>query len=182
MDDALPNTVEEHKKNMPKKINFHSLIISTTRFGEITNEKKSTDKTVQVIKDIIESAGYDLVGNEFCPDVPALIEEKMRRMLVAENVDVVISSGGTGISPKDQTIEVMMHLNMKILPGFGELFRALSYKEIGTAAIMSRAEAFIHDKKCVFCLPGSPKAVKLALEKIVIPEVGHILSQIRKKE
>jgi molybdenum cofactor biosynthesis protein B len=96
-------------------------------------------------------------------------------MLKSRKINVIIMSGGTGISPKDVTIEAVQQILEKELPGFGELFRNLSYRTIGSAALMSRALAGVVKGKVIFCLPGSPNSISLALENLILPEVSHIL-------
>jgi len=102
-------------------------------------------------------------------------------MLKASKVDAIITCGGTGINPSDVTIETLEPILEKELPGFGELFRHLSYQEIGSAAVMTRAVAGVAKGKVIFCLPGSPNAAKLCLEKLILPETGHIILHARGK-
>lgn len=178
----LPDTVKEHKEQEVKKVIFSIIIVSTSRFNEMKNNAPSTDKTMAVVESLVLEKGHALLKKIFVPDDFEKLKEEVESSLLASDVDAVITSGGTGISPKDCTIKVLKALDPILLPGFGELFRQLSYEEIGAASILSKSEAFLIGKKCVFCLPGSPKAVKLALEKIILPEIGHILSQLRKIE
>ncbi|MHA1679708.1 MAG: MogA/MoaB family molybdenum cofactor biosynthesis protein [Promethearchaeota archaeon] len=178
----LPDTVKEHKKHDVKDIHFALLIISTSRYNENVNGTASSDRTGEIVMDMMATAGYSVVKTEFVPDSRELIQERVERALENPRVDAIITSGGTGISPKDQTIASIESLNVSPLPGFGELFRQLSFNEIGTASILSRSEAYTAGRKCIFCLPGSPRAVKLGLEQIIIKEIGHVLSQLRKEE
>jgi molybdenum cofactor biosynthesis protein B len=108
-----------------------------------------------------------------------MIQETMLEMLHSYEVDAIISTGGTGITPADVTIEAVRPIIEKELPGFGELFRHLTYQEIGSAAVMSRAMAGVALGKAVFCLPGSPHAVKLCLERFILPETAHIVLHAR---
>jgi molybdenum cofactor biosynthesis protein B len=119
------------------------------------------------------------VSRDLVPDDKTLIEVFVKKALQSMNVDAIIISGGTGIAPSDVSIETVESLLEKDLPGFGELFRAISYGEIGSAALMSRAIAGVAWKKAVFCIPGSPNAVKTYLEKLILPEVGHIILHAR---
>ncbi len=165
-----------------KNVVFDVIIISTTRYNEIRSGIASSDRTIEVIKSCIGNASCMIHDIVFVPDDEKMIADAVAKHAVMQGVDAILTSGGTGISPKDRTIDVIRDMACKELSGFGELFRFLSYQDVGTAAYLSRSEAFIVDKKVMFCLPGSPKAVKLALEKLIIPEIGHILSQLRKIE
>ncbi|RJS85086.1 molybdenum cofactor biosynthesis protein MoaB, partial [Candidatus Bathyarchaeota archaeon] len=107
------------------------------------------------------------------------IQRTVLRMLKSRKIDVIITCGGTGISPSDVTIEAVRPLLEKELEGFGELFRLLSYQEIGSAALLTRAVAGVSKGKVIFCIPGSPNSVKLSLEKLVIPEAAHIIKHAR---
>jgi len=123
-----------------------------------------------------------VVFREIVPDDAVLIGEYVGRALGSEKVDAIIVCGGTGISPRDVTIEAVRPMLVKTLPGFGELFRKLSFDEIGSAAVLTRALAGVANQgKAVFCIPGSPQAVRLVLEKLILPEVGHILKHAREK-
>ena len=181
-DEPLPDTIKEHKHQQVKDIGFGAVIISTTRYKEKQNDDSSTDRTVEVIEVLVKEKGYKLVKTEFIPDDPVSIRLIVDAMLKNENIDVIITSGGTGISPRDKTIDALAIKDIPVLPGFGEIFRYLSYKEVGIPAMLSRSEAFFTNQKCIFCLPGSPKAVMLAIKSIILPEIVHILSQLRKSE
>jgi molybdenum cofactor biosynthesis protein B len=111
----------------------------------------------------------------------AAIRGAIRRMLALPGVDVVVLTGGTGFSPRDVTIDAVRPLLDQEVDGFGELFRALSYQQVGAAAMLSRAAAGLAGDKAVFLLPGSPKAVSLAMEKLILPETAHLLSQARRE-
>jgi len=110
-----------------------------------------------------------------------MIQKTIRGMLDSSEIDAIITSGGTGITPSDVTIEAVAPLLEKELPGFGELFRHLTYQDIGSAALMSRAIGGVAKGKAVFCLPGSPHAVKLCLERLILPETAHIVLHARGK-
>nr|MDO8119575.1 MogA/MoaB family molybdenum cofactor biosynthesis protein [Candidatus Sigynarchaeota archaeon] len=178
----LPDTVKEHKDHSASNVLFTIIIVSTTRYNEIQSGLESTDRTVDVIKSCIGTASHSIKGFTFIPDDEKMIANEIAKTVLMQDVDVIVTSGGTGISPKDQTVDVIRSMASKELAGFGELFRHLSYEDVGTAAFLSRAEAFIFNKKPVFCLPGSPKAVRLALERLILPEIGHVISQLRKVE
>jgi molybdenum cofactor biosynthesis protein B len=113
-------------------------------------------------------------------DEIAAIREAAEEALEAEGVDVVLFTGGTGVSPRDVTVEAVRPLFEKELPGFGELFRMLSYAEVGSAAMLSRATAGVARRKAIFLLPGSPAAIELAGGKLVLSEAAHLIAQIRR--
>jgi molybdenum cofactor biosynthesis protein B len=131
-----------------------------------------TDESGRLIREILQHAGHTIVQYEILPDSP----ERIRRAVTdnVATVDGLIFTGGTGIAPRDCTIEALRPMLSKELEGFGELFRMLSYQEIGSAAMMSRALAGISHGKIVVALPGSPSACRLALDKLLLPELGHM--------
>ena len=132
----------------------------------------ATDESGRLIRELLESAGHRVASYEVLPDTPERIAGAVRKGL--SELDGVIVNGGTGIAARDSTIEAIRPLLDKELEGFGELFRLLSYQEIGSAAFMSRALAGISGGKIVVALPGSPDACRLAMEKLLLPELGHI--------
>ena len=132
----------------------------------------ASDESGRLIKELLEGAGHRVMHYEVLPDTPEQIAAAVRRGL--RDLDGVIVNGGTGIAARDSTIEALRPLIEKELEGFGELFRALSYQEIGSAAFLSRALAGIGSGKIIVALPGSPNACRLAMEKLLLPELGHI--------
>lgn len=175
----MEKTHLKHKHGAPKILNYSVLIVSDTRFLEVEKGEKSTDKTIPLIKKILEQKKQNFISSQIVPDERVRIKEVLLQLIKEKN-DIIITSGGTGISKRDITIETIKPLFEKTLEGFGELFRYLSYKEIGSSAMLSRASAGIINNKVIFCLPGSPNAVKLALENLIIPESGHIIKMIEK--
>jgi molybdenum cofactor biosynthesis protein B len=131
-----------------------------------------TDESGQVIREMLEKAGHTVAHYEILPDSPEQIRQAVIEAL--PSLDGIIINGGTGIAGRDSTIEAVRPLLNKELEGFGELFRMLSYQEIGSAAFLSRALAGISHGKIVVALPGSPDACRLAMEKLLIPELGHM--------
>jgi len=119
-------------------------------------------------------------GRAIVKDDPAVIRAAIKEQLAADGVQVVISTGGTGISSRDSTFEVVDALLEKRLDGFGELFRWLSFQQIGAAAMMSRATAGTASGRIVIALPGSERAVRLAMERLLLPELGHLIQQVSK--
>lgn len=137
------------------------------------------DRSGQAIQLLLQQAGHEIGAYRLIPDESAQIQEELRQLCDRSDLDVLIFNGGTGIAPRDVTYEVIVTLLDKTLPGFGELFRFLSYQEIGSRAIASRATAGIYRQKLLFSLPGSTNAVKLALEKLILPELPHLIRQLR---
>ncbi|RCJ30549.1 molybdenum cofactor biosynthesis protein [Nostoc minutum NIES-26] len=139
-----------------------------------------TDKSGQLIQQLLLSANHAVGSYAIIKDEPAQIQEKIESLGQNLNLDVLIFNGGTGIAPRDTTYDAIEKLLEKTLPGFGELFRFLSYQEIGSRAIASRAVAGIYQSKLIFSLPGSSNAVRLGMEKLILPELAHLVSQMRK--
>lgn len=174
---------EEHKREAPKKINIALIVVSTSRFNEIENNKPSSDKTIPLVKQIIEeNPSISLNFTEIIPDSKDHIKYLLNKLVKDTLLDSIIFSGGTGLTSKDITYETITPLLEKEIDGFGELFRYLSFKEIGSSAMLSRAIAGTLLGKIIFLLPGSPNAVKLALNKLILPELGHITYLIKKEE
>jgi molybdenum cofactor biosynthesis protein B len=161
---------EEHKHLSPQKVNCAVLIISDSR-------TEKTDESGKVLVEGLKGAGHEVVSFALLKNDREAIQSKMGELLHSVDVQAIITSGGTGASKMDMTIETMLPMFEKRLNGFGELFRYLTYKEIGTGSILSRATAGVALGKIIICLPGSLKAVKLALDKIILPEIGHLVRE-----
>ena len=131
-----------------------------------------TDESGQLLDDRINAAGHDVEGRYFSTDDIAAIQEKLVSLIENDTVDVVITTGGTGITKRDITPEAIGPLASKHIPGFGELFRMLSYRDIGTSTIQSRADAWLCDSTLVFALPGSPNAIRLAWDEILAHQLN----------
>jgi molybdenum cofactor biosynthesis protein B len=171
---------EIHKKEIRKSFSFALITISTSRyekFGDPALPEEADDLSGKIMKDLLELTGQEVPFYRLVPDEKNLITDAVLTAL-GSAADIVITTGGTGLAPKDVTIESLTPLFEKEIPGFGELFRYKSLEEIGTSVILTRAVAGVIKRKAVFCLPGSPNAVKLALSKIIIPEAGHIVRHI----
>ncbi len=134
----------------------------------------------QHIVDALVAAGHGVVARALVRDEPALIRAQLERFLEDPRVEVILSTGGTGISSRDTTIEVVESLLDKRLDGFGELFRMLSFAEIGAAAMLSRATAGLRGETLIFAMPGSPHAVALAMSRLIIPELSHLVWERRR--
>ncbi len=178
----MSESSREHKSKAPMKLNFAVFVSSSSRYQKLKEQQSVTDPSGDLIVELIEAAGYCVVSREILPDDRVLIGKYVANAIGSENVDVIIVCGGTGVSVTDVTIETVRPMMIKTLPGFGELFRKLSYDEIGPSAIMTRALAGVTDQgKAVFCIPGSPQAVKLVMKKLILPETGHIVKHAREK-
>ena len=165
-------TVHEHKKKAEKSLRIMVITVSDTR-------DETTDQSGQLIKEMLAEAGHRTADYQIVKDNPTEIEDLLRQTLGRKDLQVIILTGGTGIAPRDGTYEVVNRLMQKRLDGFGEIFRYLSYQDIGSAAIMSRACAGIAGDKVMISLPGSKGAVQLAMGQLVLPEMGHMVSQLR---
>lgn len=163
----------EHKHHAPPSVRCFIVTVSDTR-------TEDTDKSGRAIADLLTSAGHQVVGRIIVEDDAPLVRRTMTRQIASGAVDVIISTGGTGISSRDATFEAVSALFEKTLDGFGELFRMLSYQQIGAAAMLSRATAGLVAGRIVVALPGSEAAVRLAMEKLLLPELGHLVQQATK--
>ena len=170
-DDPRPSSkAHHHRKDAVAEVPTAVITVSDTR-------KLETDTGGQRVADLLTAAGQPVVHREIVPDEPAKIVGALEAQLDRKDVRAVILTGGTGVAPRDLTPEAVEPLLDRIVPGFGELFRTLSYEEIGSAALLSRALAGIARGKVVFVLPGSKGAVQLALEKLILPELGHLAAE-----
>ena len=160
----------EHKALAPASVRCYVITVSDTRTEE-------TDTGGRAIADLLIAAGHTVIGRMFVKDDPALVRGAIERQLASAEVQVVIATGGTGITSRDCTFEAVDALLEKRLYGFGELFRMLSFEQIGAAAMMSRASAGLAAGKIVMSLPGSEAAVRLAMERLLLPELGHLVQQ-----
>jgi molybdopterin adenylyltransferase len=160
----------DHKARAPLSVRCFVLTISDTRTEE-------TDTSGRAIVDLLTAAGHTIAGRAIVMDDADLVRGTVERHLANAEVQVIIMTGGTGITSRDSTYEAVSGLLQKRLDGFGELFRMLSYAEIGPAAMMSRACAGLVAGRIVVSLPGSEAAVRLAMERLVVPELGHLVQQ-----
>jgi len=175
----MSETAAKHKAEAPKSLNFAIIICSSSRYEKFKSTGEVNDPSGNLIAQVLHKHGHVIVSRTIVPDKKLLIERSVREALESGNIDVIISCGGTGISPTDVTIETVQPLLEKELHGFGEILRKVSYEQIGSAAILTRAIAGVSKRKAVFCLPGSPQAVSLALERLILPEAGHIVKHAR---
>jgi molybdopterin adenylyltransferase len=168
-----------HKVGANKSYEAAVISISTSRFvkyGSVKTPEEAEDISGRIIIDLLENAGHKLRLYALISDEGQSITEAIKT--VVNDVDVVITTGGTGLAPRDVTIEAVQQMIQKDIPGFGELFRLISYDEVGSSAMLTRASSGIVEKTAIFCLPGSPNAVKLAMEALILPELQHILLHV----
>ena len=163
----------EHKARAPRIVRCFIVTVSDTR-------TEATDASGDAIAGLLTAAGHGVAGRAIVKDEPDLVRGAIERQLARPDVQVIVTTGGTGVASRDTTYEAVTALLQKRLDGFGELFRMLSYQQIGSAAIMSRACAGLVAGRIVIALPGSEAAVRLAMEKLVIPELGHLVQQASK--
>ncbi len=161
----------DHHANQAASVRCAVVTVSDTRTRE-------TDKGGPLIVDRLKAAGHQLVGYEILPDSPVIIRQHIE-YLCAKGCDAVILTGGTGIAPRDTTYEALLPLIEKKLDGFAELFRMLSFEEVGPSALLSRALAGTRGKTLIFSLPGSPNAVQLAMDRLILPVLPHAAALLR---
>jgi molybdenum cofactor biosynthesis protein B len=162
-----------HRSEGPSTVRCFIVTVSDTR-------TEQTDTSGAAIAELLSAAGHLVVGRAVVKDDPLLVRAAVEAQLAAPEVGVIITTGGTGITSRDTTFEAISGLLEKRLDGFGELFRMLSFEQIGPAAMMSRACAGLVRRKILVSLPGSQAAVRLAMERLLIPELGHLVQQAGK--
>ncbi len=168
-------SVDDHRALSPAHVSCLVLTVSDTRTLE-------NDTSGQIIAGLLEEAGHTVTGRRTVRDEPAEVAAILREEIGRQAARVIITTGGTGISKRDSTYEAATALFEKQIDGFGELFRMLSFEEIGAAAMLSRATAGVAGGCAIFMLPGSMHAVRLAMERLVIPELGHIVRELTRHE
>jgi molybdenum cofactor biosynthesis protein B len=162
-----------HRADAPKTTRCAVVTVSDTRTRE-------TDRGGAAIVELLAEAGHEVAGRAIVPDDPDRVRGALQTQIAAPAVDVVITTGGTGLTRRDGTYEVVSTLLEKRIDGFGELFRGLSFQEIGPAAMLSRACAGLAGGTIVISLPGSEHAVRLAMTKLILPELGHLVREARR--
>jgi molybdopterin adenylyltransferase len=162
---------EQHKATAPSRVSCFVLTISDTR-------NETTDTSGRAIADLLGASGHHVAGRAIVKDEPADVVRVVSDQLSTAEVQVIITTGGTGLASRDSTYEALSELIEKRIDGFGELFRMLSYQDIGPAAMLSRASAGVARGKVIVSLPGAEAAVRLALSKLLIPELGHLVQQV----
>ena len=162
-------STEQHRKTAPASVRVFVLTISDTR-------TEADDSSGDAIVQLLTAAGHELAGRSIVKDDPGAVRAMVEN--AARTAEVVITTGGTGITSRDSTYEAITGLLDKRLDGFGELFRMLSFQDVGSAAMLSRACAGTVGRAAVFSLPGSESAVRLAMDRLIIPEVGHVVREL----
>ena len=170
---------QEHQKAASHEVKISIITVSTSKYIEAQKEKEVDDKSGALIRKMVEKTGYQIVSQKLIDDHIEMIRLTLLKSMYDEGAEAVIITGGTGISPRDITIESIRPLFDKELEGFGEVFRNISFHQIGSPAQLSRATAGVIDSRIVYCIPGSPNAVEPALE-IILPELPHAVSMARK--
>ncbi len=171
MSDASPRHAHHHhRKDAVREVPTVVVTVSDTRTLE-------TDTGGALVAELLEGGGHRVLERRIVPDEPGEIVSALEAALERDGCRAVVFTGGTGVAPRDVTPDTVEPRLERVVPGFGELFRLLSYEDIGSAAILSRALAGIARGRVVFVLPGSRGAVRLALDKLVLPEIGHLAAE-----
>ena len=166
-------SVQQHRAQSPSQVPCFVLSMSDTRTA-------GEDTSADAIVDLLQSAGHIVTGRRLLKDEPAEVTALVREEIARGAARVIITTGGTGIARRDSTYEAITRLFEKTIVGFGELFRVLSFQEIGAAAMLSRATAGVAGGRAIFVLPGSEHAVRLAMTRLILPELGHIARELTK--
>lgn len=169
----MSTTPEQHRREAPPSVRCAVITVSDTRTVE-------TDTSGQAIVQLLQSAGHEVVYRAIIRDEPEPMRQLLGELGARADVDAVLLTGGTGIGSRDQTFETVGSLLSKPMPGYGELFRMLSYHQIGSAAMLSRATGGLMGRTVVLVMPGSSAAVRLAMERLILPELGHLVREARR--
>lgn len=169
----MSEATQQHKQDAPPSLNCAVITVSDTRTLE-------TDSGGALLIELLTGAGHVLRKREIVPDEPSVMSPLLESFVGDDQIDAILMTGGTGVSTRDQTFETVSALLTKALPGYGELFRMLSYEEIGAAAMLSRAVGGIAGDTVLLTMPGSRAAVRLAMEKVILPELPHLARESRK--
>jgi molybdenum cofactor biosynthesis protein B len=172
-DSSTSPSVVEHRDSSPQHIHCAVITVSDTRTPE-------TDTGGATASDLLSEFGHQVVFREIVRDEPESIRRVIEQLRVRDEVDAILFTGGTGLGSRDQTFETVSALLTKALPGYGELFRMLSFEEIGAAAMLSRAVGGLIDRKVVLTMPGSPAGVRLAVQRLIGPELAHLVREARR--
>jgi molybdenum cofactor biosynthesis protein B len=169
----MSQSTQQHRSEAPKTVRCAVITVSDTRTLE-------NDLGGQMLEESLAAAGHTIARREIVPDDPNRIRSLIEELADATALDAILITGGTGIAARDQTYETVSGLLTKTLPGYGELFRMLSYEDIGPAAILSRTIGGVIGQVVLLTMPGSPAAVRLALDKLILPELAHVVYEARK--
>ena len=169
----MSQSTAQHRAEAPNRVRCAVITVSDTR-------TLATDRGGPIIVERLAAAGHEVVAREIVPDEPATMRSLLTALADRTDVDAILMTGGTGVGSRDQTFETVNGLLDKILPGYGELFRMLSFEQVGPAAMLSRAIGGLMHGKILLTMPGSPAAVQLAMDKLIVPEIGHLVREARK--
>jgi molybdenum cofactor biosynthesis protein B len=169
----MSQSTAQHRCESPKSVRCAVITVSDTRTLE-------TDRGGKLVVDLLTVGGHQLTARQIVRDDPREIEPLVLKLADPAATDAVLITGGTGIAARDKTFETISGLLTKTMPGYGELFRMLSYADIGPAAMLSRAIGGVINNVVVLTMPGSVAAVQLAMEKLIVPEIGHLVYEARK--
>ncbi|MGF3522727.1 MAG: MogA/MoaB family molybdenum cofactor biosynthesis protein [Candidatus Bathyarchaeia archaeon] len=175
----MSESTKTHKSHAPRKLNFAVFTCSTSRYEALQKGENPQDPSGDTVESLLKKAGHNVLFRRLIADDKAMIEHAVKSVVNNAAIDAAIFCGGTGVTQRDITIETVAPFLDKTLPGFGEIFRHLSYNQIGSAALMSRAIAGVANGKALFCIPGSPDAVRLSVELLISPEAPHIVKHAR---
>lgn len=175
----MSESSKKHKAVAPAQLNFGVFVCSTSRYRQQQKSVKTDDVSGDLIEALVKTAGHKVMFKKIISDDNTQIQNAVKNVLGSADLDAVIFCGGTGIAPSDVTIETVVPFLEKSLPGFGEFFRYLSYDKVGSAAMLSRAVAGVAKGKALFCIPGSPEAVRFSVETLILPEAPHIVRHAR---
>lgn len=171
---SLPDGTAAHRAAAPDSVRCAVLTISDTRTAD-------DDSSGGLIRDTLRLTGHKVADYQIVPDDPAAIQRMLTEWIANDDIKVILTNGGTGISARDTTYDAIAALLEKRIDGFGELFRMLSWQEIGSAAMLSRAVAGVAGNTLIVAMPGSTAAVRLAMSKLIVPELGHLVYEIDKQ-
>ena len=169
----MSQVVQEHRRQAPQSVACAVITVSDTRTPE-------TDAGGNLVAERLASAGHCVVERRIIRDEPTTMRALLLEFSARAEIEAVLLTGGTGLSSRDQTYETVSLLLTKTIPGYGELFRMLSYQQIGTAAMLSRAVGGLIGRTVVLTMPGSPAAVTLAMDNVILPELGHLLREAKR--
>jgi molybdopterin adenylyltransferase len=169
----MSHVADEHRRGAPEIVRCATVTVSDSR-------TLATDTGGQLLRELLAAAGFEVEAREIIPDDPSRMRPLLEAFRDAPTVDAVLLTGGTGVSSRDQTFETVSALITKPLPGYGELFRMLSFAEVGPAAMLSRAVGGLMGRTVILTMPGSPAAVRLAVERIIAPELRHLVREARR--
>jgi molybdenum cofactor biosynthesis protein B len=166
-------TTAEHRAAAPRRVRCAVVTVSDTR-------TEATDTGGRLLVELLAAAGHETVARQIVPDEPDRLRQIIRELAARDDLHAILLTGGTGITARDQTYETVSGLLDKAMPGYGEIFRMLSFEEIGPAAMLSRAVGGVVGGKVLLTMPGSPAAVRLAVERLIGPELGHLVHEATK--